>query len=48
MVSPRGIVRIGDAARRPLRPLSLTVQAYLTHLHDAGSPARRARTSHYD
>jgi hypothetical protein len=21
---------------RPLRPFSLTVQAYLTHLHDAG------------
>ena len=25
----RGIVRIGDTVRRPLRPFSLTVQAYL-------------------
>lgn len=31
-----GIVRIGDTVRRPLRPFSLTVQAYLDHLHDAG------------
>jgi hypothetical protein len=31
-----GIVRIGDTVRRPLRPFSLTVQAYLTHLRDAG------------
>jgi hypothetical protein len=32
----QGIVRIGDTARRPLRPFSLTVQAYLAHLRDAG------------
>jgi aminoglycoside phosphotransferase (APT) family kinase protein len=31
-----GIVRIGDTVRRPLRPFSLTVQAYLAHLCDAG------------
>jgi hypothetical protein len=31
-----GIVRIGDTVRRPLRPFSLTVQAYLAHLHDGG------------
>jgi hypothetical protein len=31
-----GIVRIGDTVRRPLRPFSLTVQAYLAHLHGAG------------
>jgi hypothetical protein len=32
----QGIVRIGDTVRRPLRPLSLTVQVYLAHLRDAG------------
>jgi hypothetical protein len=32
----QGIVRIGDTVRRPLRPFSLTVQAYLAHLHEAG------------
>src|SRR6516164_4240358 len=32
----QGIVRIGDTVRRPLRPTSLTVQAYLAHLRDAG------------
>ena len=31
-----GIVRIGDTVRRPLRPFSLSVQAYLAHLRDAG------------
>jgi hypothetical protein len=31
-----GIVRIGDTVRRPLRPFSLTVQAYLAHLRDSG------------
>jgi Phosphotransferase enzyme family len=31
-----GIVRIGETVRRPLRPFSLTVQAYLAHLRDAG------------
>src|SRR6516164_6124966 len=31
-----GIVRIGRTIRRPLRPFSLTVQAYLAHLRDAG------------
>ena len=29
-------MRIGDTVRRPLRPFSLTVQAYLAHLRDAG------------
>jgi hypothetical protein len=32
----QGIVRIGDTVRRPLRSFSLTVQAYLAHLRDAG------------
>ena len=32
----QGIVRIGDTVRRPLRPFSLTVQAYLAQLRDAG------------
>jgi hypothetical protein len=32
----QGIVRIGDTVRRPPRPFSLTVQAYLAHLQDAG------------
>jgi len=32
----QGIVRLGDTVRRPLRPFSLTVQAYLAHLRDAG------------
>ena len=31
-----GIVRLGDTVRRPLRPFSLTVQAYLAHLHSRG------------
>jgi aminoglycoside phosphotransferase (APT) family kinase protein len=35
----QGIVRLGDTVRRPLRPFSLTVQAYLAHLHDAGFTA---------
>ena len=30
------VMRIGDTVRRPLRPFSLTVQAYLAHLRDAG------------
>ena len=32
----QGIVRFGDTVRRPLRPFSLTVQAYLAHLREAG------------
>ena len=32
----QGTVRVGDTVRRPLRPFSLTVQAYLAHLRDAG------------
>jgi hypothetical protein len=32
----QGIMRIGDTVRRPLRPFSLTIQAYLAHLRDAG------------
>ena len=42
----QGIVRIGDTVRRPLRPFSLTVQAYLAHLRDAGftgAPGTRCR-----
>ena len=31
-----GIVRIRDTVRRPLRPFSLTVQAYLAHLRVSG------------
>lgn len=31
-----GIVRIGNTVRRPARPFTATVQAYLLHLHDAG------------
>lgn len=31
-----GIVRIGDTVRRPVRPFTATVQAYLAHLHEAG------------
>ena len=34
----QGIVRVGNTVRRPVRPFSLTVQAYLAHLHDAGFP----------
>ena len=32
----QAIARIGDTVRRPLRPFSLTVQAHLAHLRDAG------------
>jgi hypothetical protein len=32
----QGIARIGDTVWRPLRPFSLTAQAYLAHLRDAG------------
>jgi aminoglycoside phosphotransferase (APT) family kinase protein len=31
-----GIVRIGDTVRRPVRPFTRTVHAYLAHLHRAG------------
>jgi Phosphotransferase enzyme family len=34
-----GIVRIGDTVRRPVRPFTRTVQAYLAHLHQAGFTA---------
>lgn len=34
-----GIVRIGDTVRRPVRPFTQTVQAYLAHLHQAGFTA---------
>lgn len=34
-----GIVRIGDTVRRPVRPFTATVQAYLSHLHGAGFTA---------
>jgi aminoglycoside phosphotransferase (APT) family kinase protein len=35
----QGIVRIGDTVRRPARPFTSTIQAYLTHLHRAGFTA---------
>jgi hypothetical protein len=41
----QGIVRIGDTVHRPVRPFSLTVQAYLAHLRDAGSLVRRFRSA---
>ena len=31
-----GIVRVGETVRRPVRPFSATVRAYLAHLHEAG------------
>lgn len=34
-----GIVRIGGTVRRPVRPFTRTVQAYLAHLHHAGFTA---------
>jgi len=34
-----GIVRIGATVRRPVRPFTRTVQAYLAHLHEAGLTA---------
>jgi phosphotransferase family enzyme len=34
-----GIVRIGATVRRPVRPFTRTVQAYLAHLHEAGFTA---------
>ncbi|WP_433701064.1 phosphotransferase enzyme family protein [Nocardiopsis sp. CA-288880] len=34
-----GIVRVGDTVRRPVRPFTATVQAYLAHLHRAGFTA---------
>jgi hypothetical protein len=35
----QGIVRIGDTVRRPVRPFTTTIQAYLSHLHQAGFSA---------
>ena len=32
----QGIVRVGDTVRRPTRPMTATVQAYLRHLHARG------------
>ncbi|HKN50583.1 MAG TPA: hypothetical protein VJ010_10195 [Actinomycetota bacterium] len=29
----QGIVRIGDTVRRPMRPMTATVQAYLRHVY---------------
>jgi Phosphotransferase enzyme family len=31
-----GIVRVGDTVRRPVRPFTATVQAYLAHVHAQG------------
>jgi aminoglycoside phosphotransferase (APT) family kinase protein len=35
----QGIVRIADTVRRPVRPFTRTIQAYLAHLHQAGFTA---------
>jgi aminoglycoside phosphotransferase (APT) family kinase protein len=32
----QGIMRIGDTVRRPVRPFTATIQAYLAHLQEAG------------
>ncbi|WP_169953599.1 phosphotransferase enzyme family protein [Microbispora sp. H11081] len=32
----QGIVRVGDTVRRPVRPFTATIQAYLAHLHASG------------
>ncbi|HEX3958380.1 MAG TPA: hypothetical protein VHZ03_17420 [Trebonia sp.] len=40
-----GIIRVGDTIRRPARPFTATVQAYLAHLQQAGfagAPVRAA------
>jgi aminoglycoside phosphotransferase (APT) family kinase protein len=34
-----GIVRIGDTVRRPVRPFTATIHAYLSHLHGTGFTA---------
>jgi aminoglycoside phosphotransferase (APT) family kinase protein len=34
-----GIVRLGETVRRPVRPFTATIQAYLAHLHRAGFTA---------
>lgn len=34
-----GVVRLGGTVRRPVRPFTATVQAYLSHLHQAGFTA---------
>lgn len=34
-----GIVRVGDTVRRPVRPFTATIQAYLAHLRRAGFTA---------
>jgi hypothetical protein len=34
-----GIVRVGNTVRRPVRPFTRTIQAYLAHLHQAGFTA---------
>jgi len=34
-----GIVRVGNTVRRPVRPFTATVQAYLAHLHHSGFTA---------
>lgn len=36
------IVRIGDTVRRPVRPFTATIHAYLAHLHQAGFSAAPA------
>ncbi|WP_067816042.1 phosphotransferase enzyme family protein [Actinomadura kijaniata] len=34
-----GIVRVADTVRRPVRPFTATIHAYLSHLHQAGFSA---------
>jgi hypothetical protein len=34
-----GIVRVGNTVRRPVRPFTMTIQAYLAHLHATGFSA---------
>lgn len=34
-----GLVRVGETVRRPVRPFTATVQAYLAHLHSRGFDA---------
>ena len=35
----KGIVRVGDTVRRPVRPFTATVQVFLAHLHQHGFTA---------
>ena len=39
------VVRIGDTVRRPIRPFTATVHAYLRHLHGSGFISSHDTTS---